>query len=179
MLGAPFKYIEHGYTTNRKFSKSLRKKSFESKMGVFWRIGPTPFLKLTFKNPNWLRNYELSFKKPHFSTQNFCFFHWLWESFLCVVWLRSSYLRDCLNIVLYVGKKNQERTTRQTDYTIENIKKFVFLKIQLWKWDWQAMELCFTKAHFWLKTFFSNVLRKFFMHRMTMFNISRRSAWHC
>ena len=42
-------------------------------------------------------------KNPIFFTQNF--FQWFWETFLYVVWLCSSYLRDCLNIVLYPGKK--------------------------------------------------------------------------
>lgn len=76
-----------------------------------------------------LRNYELSFKK-HFSTQNF--FQWLWETFLCVVWLRSSYLRDdCLTIVLYIGKKKsgmydtwnrlyQQETWKSLHFYIEN-----------------------------------------------------------
>ena len=40
---------------------------------------------------------------PNFFTENF--FQWFWETFLYVVWLCSSYLRDCLNIVLYLGKK--------------------------------------------------------------------------
>ena len=40
------------------------------------------------------------------------------------------------------------------------------------------LRICFKKAHFWLKTFFSWALRKFSMHHMTMFYISRRSALH-
>ena len=72
-------------------------------------------------------------------------------------------------------KKNQERTTRQTDYRAGNVKKFVFL---LWKLSWEAMELSFKKNHFRLKTFFSQALRKFCIHRMTMFNIYKRCAQH-
>ena len=97
-----------------------------------------------------LRSYGISFQTPHFFNSKL-FFQWFWETFLYVVWLCSSYLRDCLNIVLYPGKKNQERTTRQTDYRAGNVKKFVFL---LWKLGWEAMELSFKKNHFRLKTFF-------------------------
>ena len=112
-------------------------------------------------------------KNPIFFTQNF--FQWFWETFLYVVWLCSSYLRDCLNIVLYPGKKNQERTTRQTDYMAGNAKKFAFL---LWKWSWEAMGLSFKNNHFGLKTFFSQALRKFSIRRMTMFDIFKRRAQH-
>ena len=51
-----------------------------------------------------LRSYGISFQKPHFFYSKL-FFQWFWETFLYVVWLCSSYLRDCLNIVLYPGKK--------------------------------------------------------------------------
>ena len=51
-----------------------------------------------------LRSYGISFQKPHFFHSKL-FFQWFWETFLYVVWLCSSYLRDCLNIVLYPGKK--------------------------------------------------------------------------
>ena len=112
-------------------------------------------------------------KNPFFSLKTF--FQWFWETFLYVVWLCSSYLRDCLNIVLYPGKKNQERTTRQTDYMAGNAKKFAFL---LWKWSWEAMRLSFKNNHFGLKTFFSQALRKFSIRRMTMFDIFKRRAQH-
>ena len=40
------------------------------------------------------------------------------------------------------------------------------------------MWLCFKKPHFALKTFFSQGLRKFSVHRMTMFNISKGCSLH-
>ena len=104
-----------------------------------------------------LRSYGISFQKLHFFHSKL-FFQWFWETFLYVVWLCSSYLRDCLNIVLYSGKKNQERTTRQTDYMAGNAKKFAFL---LWKWSWEAMGLSFKNNHFGLKTFFRKLLENF------------------
>ena len=72
-------------------------------------------------------------------------------------------------------RKNRERSTRQTDYMLGNVKKFGF---SLWKWGWEAMWLCFKKPHFSLKTFFSRALRKFSIHRMIMFNICKRCAQH-
>ena len=86
------------------------------------------------------------------------FFQWFWETFLYAVWLCSSYLRDCLNIVLYPGKKNQERTTRQTDYMSGNVKKFGF---SLWKWGWEGMGLCFKNPIFDSKLFFHKLLENF------------------
>ena len=130
------------------------------------------FLKINFKNG--VEKLWASLPKTLFFHSKL-FFQWFWETFLYVVWLFSSYLRDCLNIVLYPGKKNQERTTRQTDYMAGNAKKFAFL---LWKWSWEAMGLSFKNNHFGLKTFFSQALRKFSIRRMTMFDIFKRRAQH-
>ena len=69
------------------------------------------FLKINFKN-GVEKLWDILPKTPFFSLKTF--FQWFWETFLYVVWLCSSYLRDCLNIALYAGKKNQERTTRRS-----------------------------------------------------------------
>ena len=61
------------------------------------------FLKINFKN-GVEKLWDILPKTPFFSLKTF-FFQWFWETFLYVVWLCSSYLRDCLNIVLYPGKK--------------------------------------------------------------------------
>ena len=60
------------------------------------------FLKINFKN-GVEKLWDILPKTPFFSLKTF--FQWFWETFLYVVWLCSSYLRDCLNIVLYPGKK--------------------------------------------------------------------------
>ena len=60
------------------------------------------FLKINFKN-GVEKLWDILPKPPFFSLKTF--FQWFWETFLYVVWLCSSYLRDCLNIVLYPGKK--------------------------------------------------------------------------
>ena len=55
-------------------------------------------------------------------------------------------------------RKNRERSTRQTDYMLGNVKKFGF---SLWKWGWEAMGLCLKVPHFSLKTFFRKLLENF------------------
>ena len=60
------------------------------------------FFKINFKN-GVEKLWDILPKPPFFSLKTF--FQWFWETFLYVVWLCSSYLRDCLNIVLYPGKK--------------------------------------------------------------------------
>ena len=108
------------------FLRACEKKSFDSKMGFF-------------------EGYPHSFSTPFFHPK--LFFHWLWESFLCVVWLHSNYLRDCLNIVLYAGKKSGA-------YDMSNRKreKVCIFTLKMGLRSYEA--ILQKKIHLRLKTFF-------------------------
>ena len=78
------------------------------------------------------------------------FFRWLWESFLCVVWLHSNYLRDCLNIVLYVGKK-----IRNVRHVKQIIGQETWKILDFWRsTSKMGLDLSFKKLPFSTQNFF-------------------------
>ena len=78
------------------------------------------------------------------------FFQWFWETFLYVVWLCSSYLRDCLNIVLYPGKKSGTYDTSNRLYGRKREKVCIFtLKMEL-----RSYGAILQKQPFWTQNFF-------------------------
>ena len=123
------------------------------------------FLKINFKN-GVEKLWDILPKFLFFSLKTF--FQWFWETFLYVVWLCSSYLRDCLNIVLYPGKKIRnvrhvkqiiwQETRKSLHFYFENgVEKL---------WGYPSKTTILDS-----KLFFSQALRKFSIRRMTMFDI--------
>ena len=96
-------------------------------------------------------------KNPIFPLKTF--FHWLWESFLCVVWLRSNYLRDCLNIVLYVGKK------------IRNIRH---VKQIIWQETWKSLDFWRSTSKMGLRSYGISFQKPHFFHSKLFFNGSEK-----
>ena len=74
--------------------------------------------------------------------------------------------------------KNQEHTTRQTDYMAGNVKKFGFLKINFKNGVEKLWAILPKKKHFFTQNFFSVALRNFSLCRMTMFKLSERLSKH-
>ena len=143
MSGAPFKYVEHGHTMNRKFSKSLRKQSFEWKMGVSNEVE---------------KLWGYASKRTHFSLKTFV--SQALRKFSVRRISMINIFKRCAWHSLLRYRKNRERSTRQTDYMLGNAKKCGFL---LWKSSWEAMWPCFQKIHFSLKTFFHKLLENFLL----------------
>ena len=84
-------------------------------------------------------------------------FQRLWENFLCVVYLRSSYLKHCLKIVLYDSKKI--RNVRHVEQILwQETQKVTFL---LWKWGWGTIGLSLKNSIFDSKLFFHELLKNF------------------
>ena len=105
------------------------------------------FLKVNFKN-GVEKLWVILPKTPFFHSK--LFFHWLWESFLCVVWLRSNYLRDCLNIVLHVGKK-----IRNVRHVKQIIGQETWKSLDFWRsTSKMGLDLSFKKLPFSTQNFF-------------------------
>ena len=105
------------------------------------------FLKINFKN-GVEKLWDILPKTPFIHSK--LFVQWFWETFLCVVWLCSSYLRDCLNIVLYPGKKSGTYDTSNRLYGRKREKVCIFtLKMEL-----RSYGAILQKQPFWTQNFF-------------------------
>ena len=114
------------------------------------------FLKINFKN-GVEKLWAILQKTSFFSLKTF--FQWFWETFLYVVWLCSSYLRDCLNIVLYPGKKSGTYDTSNRLYGRKREKVCIFtLNMGLRSYGATLQKTSFSTQNFFFRKLLENFL---------------------